>query len=937
MADKVDRKSDCHCCEGVDADTPVHIRNPSGLSEINYRIGHYGQFMNSMQARLSSVDYPALASLSTREPADFAMAILDACACSLEVLSFYTERFAQEHYLRTADERLSITEMARLIGYRPAPGVAASTYLAFSLQSISGEESQPIEIPVGTRVQSVPGQDEQAQSFETVEPVPARRQWNALPVQTAVPWQPQFGDKELWLNGIDTRLEPGDAILIVGSDRLALPGSEHWDIRVLAGVEVEPDNARTRVTWNDPLGSLYPPMGPASRGVEVHAFRQRTALFGHNAPDPNLMSKGSSTSGSNISVRIDTTDSNSWEWKNFNINGSSIDLDTDNGRITTDSWIALVSNDPDSGSAELPGYTELYRASKVQHLSRNDFGLSSKITRVTPDTTENLNSSTYKLRNTLVLAESERLTAHARPLPQPLQGDSLVCGVRAPDLVPGQALAVSGKRQRLGIGAGVTGLTLHFDDGGSRDLSEGDSLLMAAPAVRLFGGTQVALDAEEFIAQLDSASALLRLILIDRDGRSGSVQALGNELTLLNSLEADPRVHEIVFIDSSDDAVSNDRNHTILKLAAALTNVYERWTVRINANVAAATHGETVAEILGNGDAGSANQKFALKQSPLTYVSAGTTTGRASTLQLRVNDVLWKEVPTLHDSQPDARAFETSEDDTGITTIQFGDGIEGARPPSGENNLRVDYRKGLGVDGNVAAGALTTLLSRPLGVAAVVNPIAASGGEDADSLEHARDNAPLTVLTLERAVSIEDYANFARAFAGIDKSHALWVPTGPALGVFLTVAGVDGAPIPASSDTHSGLLEALSSYGDPLVPVRLVNYIDARFRCRLSIKVHSEHATDKVLTELESALRNHFSFARRQFGQTVSIDEVAATAHSVTGVQAVHVTRLHRQGEPIDVIPRLFARLPVASLTAMPLAAEMLTLADEPIELETLP
>ena len=83
--------------------------------------------------------------------------------------------------------------------------------------------------------------------------------------------------------------------------------------------------------------------------------------------------------------------------------------------------------------------------------------------------------------------------------------------------------------------------------------------------------------------------------------------------------------------------------------------------------------------------------------------------------------------------------------------IQFGDGIEGARLPSGTAKVRVRYRKGIGTGGNVGAGSLTTLLSRPLGVSEAINPEPAHGGEDAEDLAHARSNAPLTVMTLDRA------------------------------------------------------------------------------------------------------------------------------------------------------------------------------------------
>lgn len=925
---------DCGCCAGVDADTPARVHNPPGMSAIAWRVGRHGDFLASMKARLSSTDTPALAALGTREMSDFSLALADAMATSLDVLSFYTERYAQEHYLRTATERLSVREMARLIGYRLAPGVAASTHLAFKLLEAPGAAPpEPIQIPVGTRVQSVPGQDETAQSFETVAEIPARVQWNAMPVQTRVPWRPQSGDTELWLDGLATQLQPGDAILIVGSDRVSDPGGEHWDVRVLSAVLPDNANARTRVLWNHPLGSAFPTMSPAGVGVEVHAFRQRTALFGHNAPDPNLLSGR----GSNLAQKIDRSTPSNWTWKQFHINGTTVDLESANPKITAGTWFALVSNEAGLGSADLPGYTELYRAQRVSQLSRNDFGISGKTTRITPDTTENLSAARFGLRNTLVLAQSERLTTVDTPLFHPVQGDTLTLGQRVDGLLPGQALAVSGTRQRIAIAAGAKGLSLQLAQGGSVALNEGDELFMTAPASRLVGLTAITLGAEAFTALLGQPSARLRLALTDRDGRSGTLVAQGHELRLAPARKDDPLVREIAHIADTGQAVLLERDHTQLKLDAALRHVYERASVRINGNVAPATHGETVEALLGNGDAGSAGQRFVLNQAPLTYVSAPTPSGGASTLELRVADVLWTEAPTLYQASPGARVYQTRQDDDGLTTVEFGDGVEGARLPSGQSNVRARYRKGLGVAGNVAAGQLTTLLSRPLGVSEVVNPEPATGGEDGELLERARENAPLTVLTLDRAVSITDYASFARAFAGIDKAHALWIPAGPAQGVFLTIAGVDGAVVPPSGATFASLGAALRNHGDALVPLHLRNHLGVRFRVRLSVKVLASHETDPVLQALEAALRAHFSFARRQFGQTVSVDEVAAVAQAVAGVQAVHVTRLHRVGQAPGLLPRLFAALPVASLTGQPLPAELLTLADEPVELEVMP
>src|SRR5262249_867689 len=156
---------------------------------------------------------------------------------------------------------------------------------------------------------------------------------------------------------------------------------------------------------------------------------------------------------------------------------------------------------------------------------------------------------------------------------------------------------------------------------------------------------------------------------------------------------------------------------------------------------------ETTNEILGSGDARVPNAAFGLHQSPLTFVAAATATGRRSSLAVRVNDLLWQEVDSLYGHGPNDRAFEGAVAAASQAAGRVGDGVEGAIPPSGDHNVRATYRHGIGLGGNVAAGKLTTLLSRPLGVSGAVNPEAASGGEDPEDEARARENAPLTVLT----------------------------------------------------------------------------------------------------------------------------------------------------------------------------------------------
>src|SRR3954453_9455635 len=152
----------CGCCEDIALLTPEDTHNFPGLSALQYRIGMHYSFKQSMLNSISK--YPALDKLTSRYNDDFAVATLDAWATVLDVLSFYQERIINEGYLRTATERLSVLQLARHISYRLKPGVAASTFLAFSMNEAPGAPASAI-IPVGTKVQSVPEQNQLPQVF----------------------------------------------------------------------------------------------------------------------------------------------------------------------------------------------------------------------------------------------------------------------------------------------------------------------------------------------------------------------------------------------------------------------------------------------------------------------------------------------------------------------------------------------------------------------------------------------------------------------------------------------------------------------------------------------------------------------------------------------------------------------------------------------------
>ncbi|CAM5639300.1 LysM domain-containing protein OS=Streptomyces glaucescens OX=1907 GN=SGLAU_07255 PE=4 SV=1 [Streptomyces glaucescens] len=181
-----------------------------------------------------------------------------------------------------------------------------------------------------------------------------------------------------------------------------------------------------------------------------------------------------------------------------------------------------------------------------------------------------------------------------------------------------------------------------------------------------------------------------------------------------------------------DPHLPGDRVHTRFTLTARLAHRYRRETVRILGNVVEATHGESREEAIGSGDSDRVNQTFALWQSPLTWLADDGPLGARPVLEIRVDGVLWHEVDSLAGRGPTERVHITGTTADGRTTVTFGDGVHGARLPSGHENVRARYRFGTGKAANVPADRVTQPLSRPLGVTAVTNPRPATGGSDAD-------------------------------------------------------------------------------------------------------------------------------------------------------------------------------------------------------------
>ena len=351
----------------------------------------------------------------------------------------------------------------------------------------------------------------------------------------------------------------------------------------------------------------------------------------------------------------------------------------------------------------------------------------------------------------------------------------------------------------------------------------------------------------------------------------------------------------------ADSTLPGETAHSQLLLAAPLGYRYRRDSVQVFGNIATATQGETKTETLGNGDATQASQAFALRQSPLTWLPAVTPAGAADTLEVRVDGVRWHEVVTLADSGPADHDYVLRTEPNGQYSVVFGDGRHGSRLPTGVANVTATYRIGLGRAGDVDAGRISQLATRPQGVTGVTNPLHASGGVNPDDLGLARRATPLRMLALDRLVSVRDYEDFAVARAGIGSASARKITDGHRQVVHVTVAGTDDVPLDDTSDLVTALRAAYSANGDPHQPVQVAVRALVLLILGAGIHVDPDYQWSLVAPAVRAALLDRFGARRQQLGQPVYLSEVIATVQAVPGVEYLEVDTF--TGVPGDSTP----------------------------------
>lgn len=712
---------------------------------------------------------------------------------------------------------------------------------------------------------------------------------------------------------------PSVTAVLVTSDGTVLAGTSGAGLRrgteLVVGV---PATAKVTCLAQGPAGALGPTL-VASTDAGVYSSSGAGDVWADASwPTAGPVLAAVPLSGSGILAAAPVTGvTPKGHWPKFHPTGGTLEFSKVQASVAPKSSVGVYQADGATPAA-------LYQASSVDVASKDQWGLRARVTSVGLDPSSPSDPqgiADYDLRSTVALGASAPLSLQPRELgPEDVvHGDAItLAGASLPAMEAGRPILVGGVPLQVCI-AGTWRPLVRLVRNPGRKLGDSDVHVVWVS------------DAGQSEADRSSLQTPIRTTPGDR----------------------------IVWRPATVAGWTPGDSTAVLTLQAALPCALSAKTVTVLGNVTEVGQGATrTSVVLGSGDHRSVSQTFAVPGAPLTSTrTPEAPDGLALDLEVSVDGLPWTPVRTLYGSGPDARVYTVLDrslaersDVTGLAAVavpptaspqgqlwvRFGDGVHGARLPSGTHNVTATLRVGAGSAGNVLANTLTLATQRQLGVQKVTNPLAATGGVDRESVAHARVHAPQRARPTGRVVSLNDHVDFVAGYAGVGKSGAWTVSTPKGRVVVVAIGDTEGAPIPPDSVLWDELTLALRAEAAPGLAggggmvVRTFRPIFFAVTAVLEpSRPHLDAKAQKaLLASARAALSEAFGYPRRAFAQPVQAAQVVRTLQRVSGVAGVRIDRLARADAPTasGVPARLDAEAPAWSRVAQAVVGPQLLL-----------
>ncbi|MFY0991995.1 hypothetical protein [Halomonas sp. C05BenzN] len=790
---------------------------------------------------------------------DHAWELLRALARAVHVLARTTNAYANERFLGTATQWDNLRRLVAMLDYQPAPPGSAETWLAL----LAREGTPGGRVEAGVAVQNDPDDGSDPLTFETLDALDVDPRLNLLRApdhdhSPAVLTLPPVGTLGLSFESLPPDLAIGDAGLLTAGDLGLAVRVDHLAPGALTLTALEATGETLTLPLADLSLQLQPRWHqPASlNGAGVIGVDTATGL---QAGEVLAYADGSGYRA----VRVEAVDG-----RRLRLAGTLPPAGAE--------LLRTQSTDP----IEVDGSLRFVLPLPMGHHRVWDENLASRSTRVHSEDGQ----PSYRYRTAGSMQRAHFLPAHGEPCCRVIETlpTALHFAGSPGSLAPGQWLQLvdtDGQRYSRRV------VSVEADDQGF-DLAVTD--LPDRAWQRIEGRYRHTLkDARRF----HNATSLF----LEQDG-----QGLGSRVTV--GLEApvaalapgrtlllcgpERRVPvSLVGVDYQPDAGTA---RLTLRPPQPVAD-FPRSGSHLHGNLVRAGHGESRDPVvIGSGDRSLAGQRFPCRRRGLAFVrDSGFTSGVRAAVRVFVEGREWTQVDDLQRASPTDTHFEVRLDEDGEAWIGFGDGRHGQRLPTGRNNVTLRTRLGNGLAGNLPAGSLETLARAHERLDGVRQPLPAVGGSQHEPGEALREQAPASVLTLGRAVSVRDFQALARRHAGVWQAHARPLRNRPGASdcIEITVVPAGGGDL---GELAEDLARTLTRHASPGMAVAIRRYEGLLLELEVQLGVDTAaYATEEVVARVEETLLATLSLERMRLGAPLYRSTLLALMESVPGVEHV--------------------------------------------------
>ena len=267
-------------------------------------------------------------------------------------------------------------------------------------------------------------------------------------------------------------------------------------------------------------------------------------------------------------------------------------------------------------------------------------------------------------------------------------------------------------------------------------------------------------------------------------------------------------------------------------------------------------------------------------------------------------DGAFTEVPSIFQaSGVSDKVFEVVSDSDFRSTVVFGEGTVSVSPGVSDTYF-VTYRVGGGVRGNVISNSITGSLNTVEGpTGQIINPAPATGGSNAETIEHAKRWGPLTFARQDRVVTIEDYVsfsnNFVSDFGTVGKATATTrkaYSSGNVIDLYILEKASDNQLQKATPNFKINLLESLDTKkmitDEVVVSDGLIRTLDLVVTIRLDKKLEPNEAV--IMSKVRDKILAFLSIDNRDMGDNLNLADLNRSIFEVEEIRFSNIDNLSK-------------------------------------------